>query len=411
MNFDPQDIDLVREHFPALTRTHNGRPIAYFDGPGGTQVPYGVLDAIRAAYIERNANFDGAFATSIDNTTATQRVRATVAAFLGAEGPECISFGANMTTLNFALSRALIRSLGPDDEIIVTALDHEANRGPWLNLESCGCTVREVQMRSDGSLDYRDLEQKLNAKTKILAIGLASNAIGTVNDMAIATKLAKQVDALVVGDAVHYAAHFPLDVSQLGVDFLLCSAYKFYGPHIGILYSKPGLLDTLETERLSTQKQYAPYRIETGTLNYPALAGVEAAIEFICSYGDGEDMKSRTHDAMRRIHDYEMQLARLYWDGLKNLAWLDVHGPEIETIRTPTISFSSAQYQPQQIAEHLAERAVQVWHGHFYAQRVLDSLELNKKGGLVRVGMSMYNTELEVERLLTALEDFTRRRV
>ena len=411
MTFDPQDIDLVREQFPALIRTHNGRPIAYFDGPGGTQVPQSVLAAIEQSYVERNANFDGAFSTSIDNTAATQKVRESVAAFLGAENANTISFGANMTTLNYALSRGIGRSLKNGDELLITALDHEANRGPWLSLASDDVLVHEVAMRNDGTLDYDDLERKLSPKTRLVAVGLASNSLGTVNDIKRVIELAKQVGALVVGDAVHYAAHFPVNVQTLDIDFLLCSAYKFYGPHIGILYSKPGLLDSLETDRLSTQKQHAPYRIETGTLNYPALAGVEAAIEFLCAMGDGEDMQARAHDAMNKIHAYEMQLATEYWQGLKQLDWLNIHGPVIDAPRTPTVSFSSNEYPPQQIAEFLAERAVQVWHGHFYAQRVLDSLQLNDSGGLLRVGMSVYNTELEVTRMLTALEDFTRRRV
>ena len=409
MIFDPQDIDLVREHFPALTRTYNGRPIAYFDGPGGTQVPRQVLDAIETAYIERNANFDGAFSTSIDNTAATQRVRESIAAFLGAESAQSISFGANMTTLNYALSHAIARTLKPGDELIVTALDHEANRGPWLGLAAQGIVIREVAIGENGTLDYADFEEKLTPNTKCVAVGLASNSLGTVNDIKRIIASAKQVDALVVGDAVHYAAHFPVDTEELGIDFLLCSAYKFYGPHVGILYAKPGLLDSLETDRLSTQEQHAPYRIETGTLNYPALAGVEAAVEFIGALGEGNGLRTKSHDAMNRIHGYEMQLAKRYWQGLKQFSWLDVHGPDITSTRTPTVSFSSPLYKPQEIAEHLADRAVQVWHGHFYAQRVLDSLGLSEKGGLVRVGLSMYNTELEVERLLTALEDFTRR--
>ena len=409
MTFDVDDIDLIREKFPALTRTFNGRPIAYFDGPGGTQVPHQVLKAIETSYIERNANFDGAFSTSIANTSATHGVREKVADFLGAENAGTISFGANMTSLNYSLSRGLSRSLSAGDEVIITALDHEANRGPWLSLKADGLVVHEIAMLADGTLNYSDLEEKLSQKTKIIAVGLASNSLGTVNKLDDIITLAKKVGALVVGDAVHFAAHFPLNVAALEIDFLLCSAYKFYGPHIGVLYARPGLLDTIETDRLSTQKQHAPYRIETGTLNYPALAGVEAAIEFISELGDGNDTQTRVRSAMNTIHRYEMQLAKKYWDGLSTLGDFEIHGPDINEVRTPTISFSCKQLQPLAIAEFLAERAVQVWHGHFYAQRVLDHFELNELGGLLRVGMSVYNTEWEVDRLLNGLEDIARR--
>ena len=409
MTFDVDDIDLIREQFPALTRTFNGRPIAYFDGPGGTQVPNQVLAAIKASYIERNANFDGAFSTSIANTAATYGVREKVAAFLGAEDASTISFGANMTSLNYSLSRGLSRSLVPGDEVIITALDHEANRGPWLSLKANDVTVHEISMLADGTLNIAELEEKLSTRTKIIAVGLASNSLGTVSNVKEIISLAKTVDALVVGDAVHFAAHFPLNVTELGIDFLLCSAYKFYGPHIGVLFARPGLLDTIETDRLCTQKQVAPYRIETGTLNYPALAGVEAAIDFISELGEGNDIRSRLSSAMNTIHHYEMQLAKKYWNGVKQLSGFEIHGPDIAVVRTPTVSFSCAQQKPQKIAEFLAERAVQVWHGHFYAQRVIDHFELNDRGGLLRVGMSVYNTEWEVDRLLNGLEDIARR--
>ena len=367
MTFDVEDIDLIRDEFPALTRTFNGRPIAFFDGPGGTQVPRSVLEAIEVSYVERNANFDGAFSTSIENTAATHAVREKVAAFLGADSGHTISFGANMTTLNYALSRGLARSLSAGDEIIITALDHEANRGPWLSLKAQGVTVHEISMLDDGSLNYAEFEHKLSPNTKIVALGLASNSLGTVNDIPWVIHMARTVGAFVVGDAVHFAAHFPLDVHALDIDFLLCSAYKFYGPHIGILYARPGLLDTIETDRLCTQKQTAPYRIETGTLNYPAIAGVGAAVDFISALGEGDNVQTRTQYAMNAIHNYEMTLARKYWEGLQNFSDFEIHGPDIDALRTPTVSFSCPRQQPHQIAEFLAESALQVWHGHFYA--------------------------------------------
>lgn len=410
MSFDTNDIDLLREQFPALARTFNGRPIAYFDGPGGTQVPHQVLQAIETSYVERNANFDGAFSTSRENGQATQLVREIVAEFLGAESAACISFGANMTSLNYALSRGLSRQLSSGDEIVITALDHEANRGPWIGLERLGLRVHEAAMRDDGSLDYLDLEKKITDKTKLVAVGLASNSIGTVNDIEKVIALAKAHDAIVVGDAVHYAAHYSLDVSKLNIDFLLCSAYKFYGPHIGILYSRPGLLDTIETDRLSPQKQTAPYRIETGTLNYPALAGVAAAIEFIGELGEGQNLKEKTRHAMGLIHGYEMALNKQYYDGLAALPDVEIRGPNLTAARTPTVSFNHQTIRAEAIAEQLAARAIQVWHGHFYAEQVLEHYGLKEKGGLLRVGMSVYNTAGEVAGLLNALEDITRRR-
>ena len=405
-----ENIYVLREEFPALARTYNGRSIAYFDGPGGTQVPNSVIRAIEASYIERNANFDGAFSTSQDNGQAVKTVRETVAQFLGAEGPNTISFGANMTSLNYALSRGISRQLSPGDEVIITALDHEANRGPWMGLKEFGVSIIDVAMCDDGSLDYNDLEKKVGSKTKLVAVGLASNAIGTVNDIEKIISIAKANGALVVGDAVHYAAHFPLDVSKLNIDFLLCSAYKFYGPHIGILYSRPGLLETIETDRLRPQKQTAPYRIETGTLNYPALSGVAAAIEFIGELGFGDTLYECTHHAMNLMHDYEMDLATQYHEGLCTLPGIEIRGPDISASRTPTVSFNHQTIRAEAIAEHLADLAIQVWHGHFYAEQVLRHYKLTELGGLLRVGMSVYNTAGEVARLLNALEDITRRR-
>lgn len=410
MAFDENDIDLIKEQFPALARTHNGRAIAYFDGPGGTQVPRPVLDAIHESYIERNANFDGAFSTSEANTAATHEVRETVATFLGAEYGDTISFGANMTSLNYALSRGIGRSLKLGDEVVITALDHEANRGPWLSLAERGIVVKELGMLDSGDLDYEQLEKIITPKTRLVAVGLASNSLGTVNDIRQIVTIAKSVDALVVADAVHYAAHFSVDVQALGVDFLLCSAYKFYGPHIGILYSRPGLLETLDPDRLVTQKQGAPYRIETGTLNYPALAGVAAAIEFIATLGEGDSLREKISHAMAAIHRYEMKLADQYYAGLATIPAIQVRGPGMGAIRTPTISFSCESKTPREIAEDLAQRAIQVWHGHFYAQRILDHYEINEVGGLLRVGMSLYNTSHEVGRLLDALEVGIRRR-
>ena len=387
--------------FPALSRSYNGYPIAFLDGPGGTQVPETVLNATRESYIERNANFDGMFQTSTDVTTAVAAARNAVADFIGAKSGADISFGANMTTLSFALSHALVRSMTPGDEVVITQLDHEGNRGPWLNLEEHGVVVREVNLNPDGYLDPDGLVAKINSRTRIVALGIASNSIGTVTALARARELCTEVGAYLVVDAVHYAAHFPLDVVALGVDFLLCSAYKFYGPHIGILYARAGLLDQINTDHLSTQKAVAPYRIETGTLNHAALAGVHAAIEYIAGWGSGETRRDRLESAMHAIHNYEVDLARHYYNRVKDIAGVTAWGPGFDAgPRAPTVSITITGHTPEAAAQALAAQGLQVWHGHFYAIKVLEVLGLVDSGGLLRVGISMYNRQSESDRLL-----------
>lgn len=391
--------------FPALARSFNGHPIAFLDGPGGTQVPKSVLSAMRESYIERNANFDGMFSTSLDVTRAVADARSAVADFIGAASGAEISFGANMTTLNFALSHALVRSMSPGDEVVITQLDHEANRGPWLNLRERGIVIREVRLNPDGLLDTDDLARQINSRTRVVALGIASNSIGTVTALTQARELCANIGAYLVVDAVHYAAHFPLDVVALGVDFLLCSAYKFYGPHIGILYARSGLLDQIETDHLRTQKAVAPYRIETGTLNHAAIAGVRASIEYIAKWGAGDSRRDRLMSAMHALHDYEFDLARYYYAGLKDIAGVTVWGPGFDTgPRAPTVSITIDGHSAEAVARALAEKGLQVWHGHFYAIKVLEVLGLVESGGLLRVGISMYNTRREIDRLLENIE-------
>jgi len=409
MVFSDKQCQQARADFPALARLVDGKRIAFLDGPGGTQVPSEVLDAIRSAYIERNANFDGKFQTSIEVGHAVAEARAAAADFVGAAAGTEISFGANMTTLNFALAHALVRSMAPGDEIVITELDHEANRGPWLNLRERGIVVREVRLQPNGLLDHDDFAAKVNERTRVVALGLASNSLGTVPDIVHARSRCDAVGALLVVDAVHYAAHFPLDVAALGVDFLLCSAYKFYGPHIGILYAKAGLLDELDTDHLRTQKTYAPYRIETGTLNHAAIAGVTAAIDYIASFGEGTDRRERLTSAMSGIHHYETALARHYHDRVKAIPGITVYGPDFDDApRAPTVSLTVDGQSPEQVAAALATRGLQVWHGHFYALKVLEVLGLADRGGLMRVGISMYNDRGEIDRLLGALEQLVR---
>src|SRR5947199_2536111 len=276
-----------RQDFPALARTVGGHPIAYLDGPAGSQVPAAVIEAIAAYYRTCNANAHGEFVTSRESDRLVHAAREAAAAFLGAPSWREISFGQSMTTLTFQLSHALVREMAPGDEIVITQLDHEANRGPWLHLRERGIEIREVALRPDGTLDPDDFARQVTARTRLVAVGLASNALGTVNDIPLARRLSAAVGAWLLIDAVHSAAHFTVDVQPLDADFLLCSAYKFYGPHVGLLYCRPGLLEQLPTERLRTQEEEAPWRFEMGTLNHAALAGVKAAVEYLSSWGEG----------------------------------------------------------------------------------------------------------------------------
>jgi cysteine desulfurase family protein (TIGR01976 family) len=330
--------------------------------------------------------------------------RAAVAALLGAADARCISFGQNMTTLNFSLSAALGRALSPGDEIVITELDHEANRGPWLRLRDSGIVVHEVRLLASGLLDHADLREKITPRTRVLAIGLASNALGTVNDVALARRLTRPVGALLVVDAVHYAPHFPLDVQALDVDFLLCSAYKFYGPHVGILYSAPGALDRLATDRLSTQDPAAPFRIETGTLNHAAIWGVHAALEYLAGFGSGASLRARLVAAMTDISAYEHRLARYYHDAVRELPGVRVFGPDFGTrARAPTVSITVERHTASQAAAALAAQNLCVWDGSFYAARAVEVLGASGRGGLLRTGVSLYTTEDELNRLLAAV--------
>jgi cysteine desulfurase family protein (TIGR01976 family) len=364
-----------------------------------------VIDAIVRYYSTCNANTHGQFPTTQESDSLLGETRDFTAIFLGAAGRRCISFGANMTTLNFSLSKAIGRSLREGDEILITQLDHEANRGPWLSLRERGIVVREIRVKSDATLDYDDLAGKVNEKTRLVAMGLASNAFGTVNDISIPRELTYKVGAWLLVDAVHYAPHFAIDAELMGVDFLLCSAYKFYGPHVGILYSREGLLERLETDRLRTQDQQAPHRIETGTLNHAAVAGVKAAIEYIASIGTGPDMRVQVVDAMRRIGVHERTLARMLYDGLRKIAGVTVRGPSFNsTLRAPTVSFTVEGKRPEDVCGELGEKGICAWDGHFYAIRPMELLGLYERGGVTRVGVSLYTTVEEIERLLAEVE-------
>ncbi len=394
-----------RKDFPSLSRKHQGKPLVFFDGPAGSQVPRQVIKSIGLHYERSNANTGGAFLTSTETDKLLDEARATVAEFLGATDGSTISFGANMTTLNYSLSRAIGRALRKGDEIVITQLDHEANRGPWLALRDQNIVVHEVLLKSDGTLDYNDFRQRINKRTRLVAMGAASNAFGTVNDIAQVREWSRGVGAWLMVDAVHYAPHFLTDVTSLGVDFLLCSAYKFYGPHVGILYSRERLLDELVTDRLRTQNQRAPYRIETGTLNHAALAGVKSAIEYIASLGTGKSLRSKLTDAYVKIHEHENGLAREIYNGLTNIRGVTIYGPDFDGgLRAPTISFTVDGLTAEEVCQKLADKGICAWDGHFYAIRAIEVLGLAGKGGVTRVGVLLYNTMDEVRRFLREIE-------
>jgi len=395
------DIAGRRADFPSLKRIHNGYPLAYLDGPAGTQMPQQVIDAISGYYTTCNANTHGQFITATESDSILEDSRTTVAAFLGAPGGGTVSFGANMTTLNFALSRAIGRSLQRGDEIVITELDHEANRGPWLTLRDQGVIIREAAVRSDATLDYQDFREKINGRTRLVAMGMASNAFGTVNDISQIREITARSGALLLVDAVHYAPHFPIDVAGMDVDLLLCSAYKFYGPHVGVLYAREGLLNRFDTDRLRTQDQQPPYRIETGTLNHAAISGVREAVRYISTLGHGTDLRSRIMDGMQNLGRHERALGMMLYEGLKTIRNVTVYGQSFDVPhRAPTVSFTLKGMKAEEVSKHLAERAICTWDGHFYAIRPMEVLGLLDRGGVTRVGISLYTTDGEVSRLL-----------
>jgi len=403
MPFTAEDCERARRDFPALGRIVEGQALAFLDGPAGTQVPEGVIEAVSGYYRTSNANTHGEFPTSRESDRLLQETRETVAAFLGAPSWRQVSFGQNMTTLNYALSHALVKTMAPGDEIVVTQLDHEANRGPWLALQERGIVVREVALRPDGTLDPGDFARQVTARTRLVAVVMASNALGTVTDLAPARRLARQAGAWLLLDAVHYAAHLPLDVQELDADFLLCSAYKFYGPHVGILYTRPGLLEQLPTERLRTQEEQAPWRFEMGTLNHAALAGVKAALDYLSSWGEGETPRQRIVSAMNGIAAYEHGVGAYYYDEVRRIPGVTVWGPDFSGPRAPTVSITIDGVHPNEAARRLGEKGIQVWDGDFYALRPVEALGLAERGGLIRTGIVMYNTRQEVDRLLEAI--------
>ncbi|GJM33129.1 MAG: cysteine desulfurase-like protein [Saprospiraceae bacterium] len=398
-----------RNRFPALRRIEQGKPLVFLDGPAGVQVPEEVIDAISQYYRQCNANTHGSFLTTKETDVMMADTRSKAAAFLGAPSASCISFGQNMTSLCYSLSRAIGRSLQPGDEVLITQLDHEANRGPWLCLREKGIIVREVRLKPNGTLDYDDMEAKINERTRVLAMGYASNLTGTVNDLQLARQLSYRYGTWLVVDAVHYAPHFSIDVQAIGCDFLLCSAYKFYGPHVGILYSRPGLLDRIQPDRLRTTDQHAPYSIETGTLNHAAIAGVNAAIDFIASLGKGDLLRAKLVSAMHQIREHERGLAKKMYRELSTINGITIIGPDMEVNqRAPTISFTISQKTPLEVCQALAVDNIFAWDGHFYALRGIEILGLLEAGGVTRVGISAYTAEAEIDQFFKSIQKISR---
>lgn len=396
--------ETIIKQFPALERVHKNKALTFLDGPAGTQVPNKVIDAISDYYKMSNSNTHGAFLTTQETDLVLESTRDACMNLLNAESKKCISFGQNMTSLNIKLSRAIGRHLKPGDEILITQLDHESNRGPWLRLAEMGMIIKEISVTPEGRLDYDNFASQVSPKTKLVAMGIASNYTGTINDVAFARQKSYEVGAWLLLDAVHYAPHFSIDVQEMGCDFLLCSAYKFYGPHVGILYAKQGLLDSLDTDRLRTADQQAPYKIETGTLNHAAIAGTKASIEFIAEQGDGQDMRGQLIDAYSKISEHEARLAKKLYSYLDSNNAIQIVGPNFNTTKAPTISFYHEKYDSGSLCHKLADENIFAWDGHFYAIRASERLGMQEKGGVTRMGMSMYSTDQDVDRTIEFLE-------
>ena len=398
----------VRSHFPALERRHGGYPVAYFDGPGGTQVPRAVVHAMEQYLFHHNANTHWPYPTSEETDALIAEARRAMADFLGA-APTEIAFGANMTTITFHLARALGRGWGPSDTVLVTELDHHANIAPWRALErERGVAVLSVPFIPEtGQLDWPELERALARRPRLLAIGAASNALGTVTDVRRAAALARDAGALCFVDAVHYAPHNLVDVGEIGCDFLACSAYKFYGPHIGVLFSREELLARLDVPKLAPAPETAPERLETGTQNHEGIVGAAAAVEFLASLGRGETRRARLASSFAALHARGSELLNRLWNGLSSLAGVNLYGPDPRLPRTPTVAFTVAGSSPEAVARHLAKVGVFVSCGDFYATTVVDRLGL-AAGGLVRAGCACYTAEEEIDRLIAGVSEVSR---
>jgi cysteine desulfurase family protein (TIGR01976 family) len=403
-------VKSIRTAFPALLRRYHAQPVAYLDGPGGTQVPQAVVDRMIDYLFRHNANTHWKYPTSEETDALILSARESLATFVNGS-PDEIAFGANMTTLTFHVARALGRAWGKDDEIVVTELDHHANVAPWRALErERGVRVLVAAMRpEDGTLDLDDLEKKIGPRTRLVAIGAASNALGTIVDLARVAAMARARKALVFVDAVHYAAHMLVDVKALDCDFLAMSAYKFYGPHIGVFWGKRNLIEELDVPKLDPAPEESPERLETGTQNHEGIIGAGAAVEFLAFLAQDPELRPRV--ALTRtyaeLHARGAGLFSQLWDGLASIRGVRRFGPPPDAPRTPTLSFRVAGKSSDDVAIALAGRGLFVSHGDFYAATVIERLGAGPDG-VVRVGCSAYTTEEEIERVVRAVSEIAR---
>ena len=409
------DIDWVRSQFPALQQTVNGHPAAFLDGPGGTQVPQRVIDAISDYLKQSNANTGGAYATSRRTDAMIAEARSSMADFLGCDADEIV-FGPNMTTLTFAITRSIGRQLGPGNEIVLTHLDHDANVSPWRSLEETGATVRFVDInQADCTLDMSDMARKITGHTRLVAAGYASNAVGTINNVKEIVRLAREAGAMSYIDAVHYAPHGPIHVRALDCDFLVCSTYKFFGPHMGVLYGKREHLERLQPYKVRANTNAIPSRWEWGTLNHECIAGIVACVEYWAELGrrvdpSASDRRQAVLAAHRAIHSYEHGLMERLIPSLLKIPGLKLYGitdPQRFNQRCPTMAVRVAGHSPLELATRLGERGLFTWDGNYYALNLTERLDVEKDGGFLRIGLVHYDTAEEVDRLLAALREIT----
>ncbi len=407
------DLTWVRSQFPSLAQTVNGRPAVFLDGPGGTQVPQRVIDAISDYLKHDNANTAGAYATSRHTDSMIAGARSAMSNFLGCD-PDEVVFGPNMTSLTFAISRSIGRALGPGDEIVLTHLDHDANISPWRALEERGVSICMAEIHEDDcTLDMDDLARKITERTKLVAVGYASNAVGTINDVKKIIQLAHERGAMAYIDAVHYAPHGPIDVRALDCDFLVCSTYKFFGPHMGVLYGKREHLKRLEPYKVRANTNAIPNRWEWGTLNHECIAGITACVDYLADLGgrlnpSASGRRAAVLAAYEAIQKHERELMENLIRGLVAIPGLKLYGisdPKRFDQRCPTLAVRIKGQTPLELATRLGERGFFTWDGNYYALNLTERLDVEKDGGFLRIGLAHYNTVEEVERFLAALRE------
>ncbi|MFO8191972.1 MAG: cysteine desulfurase-like protein [Bacillota bacterium] len=415
------DVQYIREQFPSIKKKLAGLPVAYLDGPGGTQVPKRVIDKITEYLIETNANEGGAFETSVKTDKIMEEARIICSEFLGCKAHE-VAFGSSSTTNSFMLAFALMKDILPGDEIIVTDLDHLCNRSPWIQLQDAGAIIKSVRVNvEEMKLDFDDYKSKLSPRTRLVALNYASNAVGTITDVKKYIELAHEVGAITVVDAVHYAAHKPIDVKEINTDILICSPYKFFGPHLGVVYIRDSLFDKLKTIKVDADDLLeVPHKFQTGTPCFENIYGTAEAIKFIADAGemfdhDG-DKKSESQLTLREkiitgmniFDEYEERLAFYLRSQLYKMPKIKIYGPQEGSERTSTVSFTIDKINSDIVAKHLGSKGIYAWAGHFYAKTLVNEvLNLQKDGGLIRVGVSPYNTMQEIDRLLEEVSILT----